>query len=195
MEGQGASLSATPAACPRCAASTGALLVPRQLGDTGLLECARCGGTWLDAHTVASLVSERDKQAALATALPGLGAVAAQKRSAEAAVRYLKCPACARLMNRQNFGRRSGVVVDVCRAHGVWFDAGELGEVVGFVMRGGLDEARRHELEEAREELRRRREAVEQPSGAAAYGLGAAFPNASLAGGTSLLDLVFQFLG
>ena len=60
-------------------------------------------------------------------------------------------------MNRENFGRRSGVVVDVCKAHGVWFDAGELGEVVGFVMRGGLDETRRRELEDAREELRRRR--------------------------------------
>jgi Zn-finger nucleic acid-binding protein len=141
--------------CPRCPESSGARLAPRAVGKTHLEECPACAGTWVDGQTFAAIVADRDRQAALASALPGLTAEA--RPVPEAEVRYLKCPDCARLMNRENFGRRSGVVVDVCKAHGVWFDGGELGEVVGFVMRGGLDESRRRELEEARQELQRRR--------------------------------------
>ncbi len=179
--------------CPRCPQGALASLACRQLGTTSLLECPHCGGTWLDAHTVLSLVSEHDRQAALATALPGLAAAAGTPhRAAEGEVRYLKCPECARLMNRENFGRRSGVVVDTCRAHGVWFDAGELGEVVGFVMRGGLDEARKRELEEARQELRRRNEELDRAGQMRSFG--AAFPSAPQGAGVSLLDLVFHVL-
>ena len=36
-------------------------------------------------------------------------------------------------MRRINFGRRSGVIVDVCNAHGTWFDPGELAAVLRFV--------------------------------------------------------------
>jgi Zn-finger nucleic acid-binding protein len=57
-------------------------------------------------------------------------------------------------MNRQAFGRISGVVVDVCREHGVWFDPGELGEVLAFVERGGLTRAREREAQELAEAAR-----------------------------------------
>ncbi|GEJ58514.1 hypothetical protein [Anaeromyxobacter diazotrophicus] len=42
-------------------------------------------------------------------------------------------------MNRSNFGRVSGVVIDVCRADGAWFDRGELGEIRRFLREGGLE--------------------------------------------------------
>jgi Zn-finger nucleic acid-binding protein len=42
-------------------------------------------------------------------------------------------------MARMNFGRRSGVVVDVCGPHGTWFDGGELDAVLQFVRDGGLE--------------------------------------------------------
>ncbi len=81
----------------------------------------------------------------------------------DAAVRYRSCPSCGQVMNRKNFGRRSGVIVDVCTTHGVWFDPGELTAVLEFVASGGLAESRRRDLEDARAELRRRRaEALEQ---------------------------------
>jgi Zn-finger nucleic acid-binding protein len=57
-------------------------------------------------------------------------------------------------MNRRNFGRISGVLVDVCREHGVWFDAGELSEVLSFIENGGLARTRERESEE-REEAKR----------------------------------------
>jgi hypothetical protein len=42
-------------------------------------------------------------------------------------------------MTPMNFGKRSGVVVDACRDHGTWFDAGELAAVLDFVRAGGIE--------------------------------------------------------
>ena len=49
---------------------------------------------------------------------------------------YLACPVCRRTMNRQNFMRRSGVIVDQCLDHGTWFDRGELERAAAFVASG-----------------------------------------------------------
>ena len=53
-------------------------------------------------------------------------------------------------MNRINFGRMSGTVVDVCRAHGTFLDPGELHQIVDFIAEGGLDRAREAEIRGAR---------------------------------------------
>ncbi len=42
-------------------------------------------------------------------------------------------------MSRMNFGTRSGIILDVCRTHGTWFDRGELEAVLSFVREGGLE--------------------------------------------------------
>jgi len=42
-------------------------------------------------------------------------------------------------MARMTFGKHSGIVVDVCRGHGTWFDGGELDAVMAFVRGGGLE--------------------------------------------------------
>jgi Zn-finger nucleic acid-binding protein len=57
-------------------------------------------------------------------------------------------------MNRVNFGKRSGIVLDSCASHGTWFDADELRRVVEFVRDGGLDRARAHERQQLEEERR-----------------------------------------
>jgi len=53
-------------------------------------------------------------------------------------VAYRKCPICGDLMQRKNFGKRSGVIVDWCGEHGVWLDADELESIATFISRGGL---------------------------------------------------------
>ena len=50
---------------------------------------------------------------------------------------YLPCPTCKEIMNSQNFGRRSGVLVDLCRHHGIWLDGGELQKVSEWWRAGG----------------------------------------------------------
>ena len=47
----------------------------------------------------------------------------------------MPCPECGQLMNRKNFANTSGVIVDVCRAHGIWFDDREV-ERVGMTGTG-----------------------------------------------------------
>jgi Zn-finger nucleic acid-binding protein len=56
---------------------------------------------------------------------------------------YRPCPVCGKLMHRLNFGRKSGIIVDSCRPHGLWFDANELDAVVRWIRTGGESEARR----------------------------------------------------
>jgi hypothetical protein len=46
-------------------------------------------------------------------------------------------------MNRVNFARISGVILDVCKPHGVWFERDELLQVVRFVRSDGLKRSRR----------------------------------------------------
>ena len=49
----------------------------------------------------------------------------------------------------------SGVIVDVCRADGMFFDAGELPAIIDFVMQGGLERAAKRDAERKQEEARR----------------------------------------
>jgi Zn-finger nucleic acid-binding protein len=53
--------------------------------------------------------------------------------SAAEEVRYLACPTCDDRMSRSLFGKRSGIVVDVCKVHGTWFDADELTRAALFL--------------------------------------------------------------
>jgi Zn-finger nucleic acid-binding protein len=135
-------------ACPRC----GYQLVAREYAETSVDECDGCGGLFLAPAMMDRVVAARDLSTGLRLALP--------KREAkrEAAVKYLHCPVCSKLMNREAFGRISGVVVDVCKIHGAWFDAGELAAVIQFVEKGGLERARKRELEEIAARERRLRE-------------------------------------
>ena len=60
-------------------------------------------------------------------------------------------------MNRINFARCSGVIVDVCKGHGTWFDKQELTRIVEFIREGGLEASRQKEkaqIEEERRQLR-----------------------------------------
>jgi Zn-finger nucleic acid-binding protein len=100
--------------CPRCSGALCSLRVQQ----TELLACERCFGTFLSNEAVLRLdgplgASLRGTQKQPATVAPG-------------PVRYIPCVTCRQLMNRQVFARISGVIVDVCKDHGVWFDTGEV---------------------------------------------------------------------
>jgi hypothetical protein len=62
------------------------------------------------------------------------------------------------MMNRQNFGRLSGTIVDICSGHGTFLDRGELHQVVKFILDGGFARTRQAELDRIKEEQRRLRE-------------------------------------
>ena len=121
------------------------------LGGVELDECTRCSGVWLAIEVFRRLCAEEERRAVF------LGAEIQARRTPAASaptVRYVPCPECARLMNRVNFGKRSGIIVDSCSQHGTWFDADELRRVVEWVRDGGLDRARAHERLQLEEERR-----------------------------------------
>jgi Zn-finger nucleic acid-binding protein len=76
-------------------------------------------------------------------------------------VSYIKCPVCSQIMNRVNFGTKSGVIVDRCRDHGVWLDGGELRHLFEWMKAGGklLGQEREEQLrkESEREKEREQR--------------------------------------
>ncbi len=139
--------------CPRCA--TG--LTTTAIGAAFLEECSGCGGVWVDAQSFQEICTSREVEAAYVGAGSPLAAPVAAHH--EERVRYVKCPECGAVMNRVNFARWSGVVVDVCKRHGTWFDRDELRAIVEFIRKGGLDAARdkeRKELELEKQRLKER---------------------------------------
>jgi Zn-finger nucleic acid-binding protein len=105
---------------------------------------------------------------------------------------YRPCAVCGALMNRQNYGRKSGVILDVCRAHGIWFDAGELPRVLAWIRDGGEQRAGRLTAEEDQAQARQRR--LAQEAGRAPLG-GWGYPEADLDLYGSLVDLIGEGLG
>lgn len=150
----------TELGCPRC----GGTLHARSYSDLDVDECDGCGGLMVRPDTMDRIVASRDAPTNLRLALP------ARPYQREARVTYLTCPVCGKSMNRKAFGRISGVVVDVCRHDGVWFDAGELAEVLAFVERGGLERAREREAQELADA--RRRTIADQATGSAIAPIG-----------------------
>jgi Zn-finger nucleic acid-binding protein len=143
---------ATP--CPACKGTMRWV----KLGTTDLLECESCDGTWLEASAFERLCADRESQAGMLNHPVSDNTRAAARRQPPESIHYRPCPRCGKLMNRMNFGRLSGTVVDVCRGHGTFLDRGELHQVVRFILEGGFDRVRRIEREELIEEQRRLRD-------------------------------------
>lgn len=137
--------------CPECGAA----------GDPDRMRCDHC-----DAILQRRICERREQSAAfvgLGSPLPAPGAHATVDT-----VRYVACPECGKLMNRVNFARHSGVVVDICKRHGTWFDKDELGRILDFIASGGIDWARDKETEKKlramQERIERRIDAVTPPA-------------------------------
>lgn len=110
-------------------------------GESGRThECPRCGGMFVPRDALAEILCRAELQGAFPNVLPPIPPLGE--------VTYVPCPQCHVQMNRTNFGRVSGVIVDVCRKHGTWFDGGELTRVIAFAAAGGLAKSRAREEQE-----------------------------------------------
>jgi Zn-finger nucleic acid-binding protein len=139
----------TAASCPRCRLEMEFVTI----GAAELTECKNCGGIWVEIADFEKICADSEQQSAVLGAA-SLDVVKSVDSSESNKVRYLPCPKCTNLMNRINFARCSGVIVDVCKGHGTWFDRDELRRIVGFIRGGGLDAARNREKREIEEERR-----------------------------------------
>ncbi len=115
--------------CPRCDEK----LKTRVQGDFHLQHCLGCGGLWIDHDAFRRVLENRGNDKSMENLLgkaPGLDIAPARRP-----VAYLPCPRCRQLMHRRNFASRSGIIIDECAAHGVWFDRDELAAVIRYARR------------------------------------------------------------
>ena len=138
--------------CPDCRLD----LVAHAFGAVGYAECPRCAGLFLRREAFEAVTKDADTRAKVRLAEPVPAASPSAKVSSTGlpAVRYRPCPSCRKLMNRTNYGGGSGIVLDACRDHGLWFDKGELAAIVDFLEKGGWDRIRQREREKLSEEVR-----------------------------------------
>ncbi|HEX6124142.1 MAG TPA: zf-TFIIB domain-containing protein [Pyrinomonadaceae bacterium] len=153
--------------CPRCKLKLESLVI-----DTiPVRECTKCGGFWSNVETFEQICADKEKQSSV---LSFISSHPAEQQS-QPPINYVPCPDCKQLMNRSNFARSSGVIIDLCKQHGVWFDADELPKIIAFIDKGGLARAREKEriaLQDERGRLRneqRKLAMMERRSGGRGY--------------------------
>jgi len=134
----------------------------RSIGEHHPLECPMCCGLFVASTELESLIADQKDQ--------GDAAAASLTRPERASlmiedVAYLKCPLCSTMMNRVNYGRLSGVIIDSCKEHGHWLDEGELEKIARWIATGGLVKLRQREMDELRAERERLSSAQSAPSG------------------------------
>ena len=144
------------ARCPRCATS----LRSRRVESETLIECTCCAGLWVGPQLLERLCADAGARKSICEALGTRSVKPSAKPSTSDG--YLPCPTCGELMNRKNFGSISGILIDVCKLHGVWLDHGELERALAFAEEGGLVEARRREIGE----LERRKQRAQSEAAA-----------------------------
>jgi Zn-finger nucleic acid-binding protein len=173
--------------CPRCKTEMSSITI----GGEAMRECEHCGGLWLEVAAFERICTNREEQSAV---LGGAALSPSQlhANSITEKVRYVPCPQCGQLMNRINFARCSGVIVDVCKGHGTWFDASELRAIVEFIRAGGLELSRQKEKREIqfeREQLR-----LEQMTATQRAVSRDAFTEETRVGGISAAGALLKFL-
>lgn len=108
--------------CPRCERAL-------QIIDVGmyLAACASCGGLWIN-RKQARLLTHAASLGVLLFDLQVVETIGARPPQAE---RHwaVKCPLCQAEMCQLAHGD-SGITLDFCKEHGVWFDHGELRKVL-----------------------------------------------------------------
>ncbi len=176
--------------CPRCKGE----LHARGVAHGSVVECSRCGGLWLGHEDFVRVCASAENES-LAEQFHQVQP--SKPPSASGTAAYVPCVVCREFMNRRNYASASGVIMDVCKPHGVWLDHGEIDKILEFIRRGGLERARRRQIEKLEDQRRRLR--AEQAAAAGRYDpradqRGGLFGDGALLGadlGVSFLDLLF----
>ena len=142
--------------CPVCVEPMDAVEITLASGTLPIDRCGKCFGLFFPFYGLEPVLADAARFGELVD-VGRLGEMARQAPG-EASVAYRKCPRCGKLMNRVNFGARSGVITDQCHGHGVWLDAGELKRLVEWKNSGGslLEAERKRQLEREAERKRAR---------------------------------------
>ena len=111
--------------CPVCKNA----MVVLELEDIEIDHCYQCGGIWLDAGELELLVEDRSKAQQLLDSFK-------IETSPKEGLR--KCPICLKKMKKIIVGQGTPLLlIDRCaKGHGLWFDAGELQDILNRAQLG-----------------------------------------------------------
>ncbi len=143
--------------CPHCHVALAT--IDLKIGGKFFIErCEQCLGLFFDPGELEALLEDSVKHV-YAVNLEKLANITHAMAGEDQPVSYIKCPVCSKIMNRVNFGARSGVIVDMCKAHGAWLDSGELRRLLEWKKAGGalLHEQRKIEAAKAKEKLEKQK--------------------------------------
>lgn len=147
--------------CPRCSVSLKTINLKAD-GKFFIERCDECFGLFFDPGELEALLDTTVTNVFEINRVR-LDNINSALGTRDFTVTYIKCPVCATMMNRTNFGAKSGVIVDRCKEHGVWLDGGELRHLCEWVKAGGkllhqqrLEEERRAKEKEQDVERRMR---------------------------------------
>lgn len=151
--------------CPRCKISL--QTIDLKIDGTFLIErCDQCLGLFFDTGELEALIKasidhvyhvDRHQLDQLNLHAPSNTYAAA----------YIPCPVCGQIMNRVNFGTRSGVILDRCPTHGMWLDGGELRHLLEWVKAGGeiLNQKKKEQIKKEEARLANQRSKVRPTMG------------------------------
>jgi hypothetical protein len=124
-------------ACPLCGPER--LLSNRRMGyeQVSVLECSICAGLWMGTEAFGRLRERVLSETAQKRALLRHKPQPSQLRQ-HVGPTYRPCIYCGKMMHRQQYARRSGVIIDVCGEHGIWFDAQEFQQILDWTACGGI---------------------------------------------------------
>jgi Zn-finger nucleic acid-binding protein len=89
--------------------------------------CTSCHGVWFDAGELELLL----ESAGLERVEPLLAGLTSSTE-AKSKEKKRKCPICVRKMRKVLVGQEPEILLDICqRGDGIWFDGGELAQLVG----------------------------------------------------------------
>ncbi|MBN1600957.1 MAG: zf-TFIIB domain-containing protein [Chitinispirillaceae bacterium] len=121
--------------CPLCSLPMESITLNEIPGFT-IERCPKCMGLFFDPEELNALLDASVNQVYSINLrkIWEMNQMAGQDNERTAV--YIQCPVCKGLMNRVNFGARSGVVIDKC-IHGIWLDNGELRKLLEWRKAGG----------------------------------------------------------
>ncbi len=141
--------------CPTCNITL--QTIDLQMDGKFLVErCHRCHGLFFDLNELQTLIDMTIKHS-YEIDYKRLHENAQKPLSRDKIV-YKKCPVCSKFMQRRNYEKSSGIIIDVCAKHGIWLDAGELKQIYEWVKAGGVHRSKEQISEREKREARYQKE-------------------------------------
>lgn len=108
--------------CPTCSE----LMIVVEHEDIELDYCVNCSGVWFDAGELELLLETMQLEGSILSLDNIL-----TKPEAKSPEKKRKCPICGKKMKKATVGHEPEVLIDACaRADGLWFDGGEVGQLI-----------------------------------------------------------------